>query len=116
MDEITSEGPIWRALGYSRPIHDPRKPWLWIWSRYGGVLCFRASQLVSFNSLTQICPDIGFWRESYPLRKDRGAVDCEKVREVMVRLCFEAGLYEPPEELKPRGRGRPRKSQLTVLL
>lgn len=74
------------------------------------MLGYRAPQIGGISSLVEIWPDLGFWREAFPYRRDRSGIDVDAAREVFVRLCFEAGLYEPPEELRPRGRGRPRKS------
>ncbi len=110
MSEKVSCEPIWKALGYSVPKHAPHKPWLWIWSRTGGVRGFRPSQLGSMNALTSIYPDLDFWREAFPYRRDGSAVDVEKARSVFVALCYEAGAYDPPAELRPLPVGRPKRS------
>lgn len=108
MSENEAIEPVWRPLGFSLQHHSCHKPWLWVWSREKGIVHFRPAKAGNLDTLVSIHPDFNFWRLAFPNPRRPSGIDPDKAREVFIRLCFAAGEYEPPEELRPR-LGRPRK-------
>lgn len=74
---------------------------------HGEVRLFRAIELSGEGALFELFPNVDYWRKSFP--RGEYKIDSRMACAWLVRRCQEAGPFEPPEHLRPRAVGRPRK-------
>lgn len=88
---ITNCNPLWHALGVSA---DKRgRPVYWLDVR-GRVRSFRPVELWGYPFLTEIHPDMGYWRMMFPQGRGYG-VDRNQALRYFIRVCEKAGEYVP---------------------
>lgn len=108
-----TENNLARAREAGRPLFEP----LGHFSARGGmrfyfiqvgdeVRRYRASDF-SLPTLLEIVPDPAHWQACFP--RGTTKIDARAAAAYLIRACWKAGPYVPPEHLCPRGVGRPRK-------
>lgn len=100
--------PLFTPLGYSR---ENGTLWLWFQRADSAVVGCKAARAGNVATLAEIVPDLQHWAIHYPGDKVSEGIGWHKVRSALVAAAMSAGPYDPPEHLKPRGRGRPKKTQ-----
>lgn len=98
--------PLFRVLGYYRAyMSTPR----YYFEVNGEIRGYRGWELRGVPFLLDLYPYHDHWRSLFPKPPGR-RIDVHASSEWFIRACNTAGVFEPPEHLKPLGRGRPRKT------
>lgn len=101
-----SVNPLFTTLGY---LDQPGCLKRYVLEVRGDVRLYRASELLSVNSLLEIHPDEGHWSRNFPSKYYHGnRIDKCAACAAIIRACLEAGPYDLPEHLRPKN-GRPKK-------
>ena len=99
--------PLFTPLGYSR---EHGALWLWFQRADSAIVGCKAARAGNVGTLAEIVPDLHHWARAYPGDKKSEGVSWSGVRAALVSMAMSAGPYDPPPELRPRGRGRPKKT------
>lgn len=97
--------PLFRVVGFYRAhCGVPR----YFFQVKGQLRSYRAWELGNVPFLLDLHPDYEHWRSMFPRAYGR-RIDTHAAHQWFVQECERAGVFDPPEEMKPRGSGRPRK-------
>ena len=98
------DAPLFEALGHFTAPGGSTRYFL----KVGGeVRAFRGWQLANLGCLLEIVPDVDHWRSCHG--RNGGKIDSKAAAAALIRECWNAGSYEPPQHLRPRPVGRPPK-------
>ena len=78
----------------------------------GEIRSYRGWELRCVPFLLDLYPSHDHWRTIWPKGVGR-RIDVHAAGEWFIKACQEAGEFEPPEHLKPRDVGRPKKAKET---
>lgn len=98
--------PLFRPLGvYRRPLCEP----VYFLEVRGQIEGYRLASIGRIDFLTYLQPSGSAWAAQFPRATNPRKVDRAAAVSWLLQELEAAGPYDPPEHLKPRGRGRPRK-------
>lgn len=95
-------GPLFLPLGWFAAVGGAPRYFIEV---RGEVRSYRGWELASLATLLDLWPDAAHWRRCFP--RSTSKIDTKAAAAHLVEICHRAGLYTPPDRLRPRPSGRP---------